>query len=195
MLPPLLLCKLNFMGCFNYIKSLFSGTFHSSSNSDQKPTQKSLESKPTIIPPSYSTLTGNMALPKTYKQAAFKETGGPLVVEEVSLKLPTAGEILVKVEACGVCHSEIFAQYNVWGAGFPVVPGHEIIGKVAALGDGVQGWNVGDRIGGAWHGGHDGSCDKCKRGLYQFCEPFVVNGVTKDGGCKSLPSLPLITIP
>ncbi|KAI0442993.1 alcohol dehydrogenase GroES-like domain-containing protein [Xylaria telfairii] len=123
-----------------------------------------------------------MSLPKTYKQAAFKELGGPLVIETVPLKMPASGEILVKVEACGVCHSEVFAQNNVWGAGFPVVPGHEIIGRVAAVGDAVQGWSVGQRIGGAWHGGHDGSCELCKQGLYQFCQPYVVNGVTKDGG-------------
>lgn len=98
------------------------------------------------------------SLPKTYKQASFKELGGDLVLEEVPLRLPAAGEILVKVEACGVCHSDVFAKYNAWGAGYPMVPGHEIIGKVAALGDGVSGWTVGDRIGGAWHGGHDGTC-------------------------------------
>ncbi|KAK8097497.1 hypothetical protein PG984_016636 [Apiospora sp. TS-2023a] len=123
-----------------------------------------------------------MTLPKTYKQAAFKEQGGPLVVETVPLKLPGPGEILVKVEACGVCHSDVFAQHNAWGAGFPMVPGHEFIGRVAAVGEGVQGWELGQRIGGAWHGGHDGSCDMCKQGLYQFCQPFVVNGVTKEGG-------------
>ena len=127
-----------------------------------------------------------MALPKTYKQAAFKEVGGPLVIEEVALKQPNKGEVLVKVEACGVCHSDIFPQYDIWGAGFPLVPGHEIIGKVVALGEGIQDWKLGDRIGGAWHGGHDGKCDTCKKGFLQFCEPYIVNGINKNGGCEYL---------
>jgi len=125
-----------------------------------------------------------MSLPKTYKQAAFKEFGCPLVVEDVPLQLPSAGEILVKVEACGICHSDTFSRYNAYGAGFPIVPGHEIIGRVAAIGEGVTGWKEGDRVGGGWHGGHDGTCDKCNEGLFQFCEPFVVNGINRNGGCK-----------
>ncbi|KAI1262387.1 alcohol dehydrogenase GroES-like domain-containing protein [Xylariaceae sp. FL1019] len=123
-----------------------------------------------------------MDLPKTIKQAVFKELGGPLVIETVPLQMPSDGEILVRVEACGVCHSDIFGQYNVFGGGFPVVPGHEIIGSVAALGPGVTGWRVDERIGGAWHGGHDGNCARCKSGYPQLCEPLVVNGVTKNGG-------------
>ncbi|KAH9906346.1 alcohol dehydrogenase GroES-like domain-containing protein [Xylariomycetidae sp. FL2044] len=123
-----------------------------------------------------------MALPANVKQAVFKELGGSLVIEEVPLQLPKAGEILVKVEACGVCHSEVLAQYDAWGFGFPVVPGHEIIGRVAALGDGVTGWQIGDRIGGGWHGGHDNTCATCHKKLYQFCQPVIINGISKNGG-------------
>lgn len=125
-----------------------------------------------------------MALPKTYKQAAFKGVGEDLTIEEVELRLPEHGEILVKLEACGVCHSDTFAQYNAFGGGFPMVPGHEFIGRVAALGTGVTGWALGDRIGGAWHAGHDNTCDNCKLGFYQLCTPYVVHGVTKPGGCE-----------
>jgi D-arabinose 1-dehydrogenase-like Zn-dependent alcohol dehydrogenase len=60
------------------------------------------------------------SLPKTYKQAAFKEKGGQLVIEDVELKLPEKGEILIKVEACGVCHSDQFVQHNVYGVGLSV---------------------------------------------------------------------------
>jgi D-arabinose 1-dehydrogenase-like Zn-dependent alcohol dehydrogenase len=123
-----------------------------------------------------------MSQPKMYKRAAFHELGGPLVVSEVPLEEPAAGEILVKVEACGVCHSDIQPQNNLWGAGFPLVPGHEVIGTVAAVGEGVGDWKQGDRIGAAWHGGMCESCDMCKQGLYQFCAPFHVNGVTRNGG-------------
>jgi D-arabinose 1-dehydrogenase-like Zn-dependent alcohol dehydrogenase len=155
---------------------------HSSSNSKETPSDLPIHKK-------YHSGTDytTMSLPKTYKRAAFVEAGQPLKVDTAPLKMPGAGEILVKVEACGVCHSDVFVQYNVWGAGFPMVPGHEIIGRVAALGEGVNGWKNGDRIGGSWHGGHDGTCDTCKQGLPQFCQPFVVNGVTKDGGCKYFP--------
>ncbi|KAK2752090.1 hypothetical protein FQN55_007978 [Onygenales sp. PD_40] len=96
-----------------------------------------------------------MGLPKSFKQAAFKEAGGPLVIEETPLVLPKPGEILVKVEACGVCFSDHVAQQNYMGGGFPLVPGHEIIGRVAAVGDGVSEWALGERIGGGWHGAHD----------------------------------------
>ncbi|KAL8821924.1 MAG: hypothetical protein Q9191_007211 [Dirinaria sp. TL-2023a] len=97
-----------------------------------------------------------MVLPKTFTQAVFKSAGAPLTLESTDLTLPGKGEVLVKVEACGVCHSDVFAQQNMMGGGFPIVPGHEIIGEVAAVGDGVSKWKVGDRIGGGWHGGHDG---------------------------------------
>ncbi len=125
-----------------------------------------------------------MSLPKTYKQAAFHEAGGPLVVSQVPLQQPGQGEILIKVEACGVCHSDVQPQHNAWGAGFPIVPGHEVIGRVAALGEGVSDWKEGERVGAAWHGGMCGACDKCQQGLYQFCAPYIVNGVNKNGGCK-----------
>ncbi|RHZ54876.1 uncharacterized protein CDV56_103671 [Aspergillus thermomutatus] len=123
-----------------------------------------------------------MTIPQVYKQAVFKFAGAPLVIEEAPLTPPSPNEILVKVEACGVCFSDVFAQSNVMGGGFPIVPGHEIIGRVAAVGEHVSGWTVGDRIGGAWHGGHDGTCKACRKGWYQMCDSQVVNGETKNGG-------------
>ncbi|KAI0429014.1 GroES-like protein [Xylaria sp. FL1042] len=123
-----------------------------------------------------------MTLPKTYKQAVFREQGGPLFLEEVDLKHPGAGEILVKVEACGVCYSDMFAQNNILGGGFPLVPGHEIIGRVAEVGEGAAPWKVGDRVGAGWHGGHDGTCYTCKKGWNQMCDNQVINGETKPGG-------------
>ncbi|SPQ22011.1 6f1803e2-0599-4ba2-b017-aabdd8abc3bd [Thermothielavioides terrestris] len=78
-----------------------------------------------------------MSLPKAYKHTVFKAQGESLTLEEVPLRAPTKGEILEKVEACGVCYSDMYAQYNGMGGGFPMVPGHEIIGKVAAIGDGL----------------------------------------------------------
>jgi D-arabinose 1-dehydrogenase-like Zn-dependent alcohol dehydrogenase len=132
--------------------------------------------------PRITNISNTMALPKTYKHAVFKELGKPLVVEDAELKLPGTGEILVKVEACGVCYSDKYAQYNVFGGGFPITPGHEIIGRVAAVGDGVSSWITGDRIGAGWHGGHDGSCVACQKGLLQMCDNPIINGENKEGG-------------
>ncbi|KAM5487807.1 hypothetical protein McanCB56680_000737 [Microsporum canis] len=122
-----------------------------------------------------------MDAPKTFKQAIFKEAGAPLVLEEVPLTPPEKGEVLVKVQACGVCRSDFYVQHNAVGS-LPRVPGHEIIGHVAAVGEGVTQWKVGDRIGGAWHGGHDGTCKPCKKGYFQMCDNALVNGVNKGGG-------------
>ncbi|KAE8151608.1 chaperonin 10-like protein [Aspergillus avenaceus] len=123
-----------------------------------------------------------MPIPQTYKRAVFKSAGAPLVIEDARLTAPGPNEILVKVEACGVCFSDLYAQSNVMGGGFPIVPGHEIVGRVAAIGEHVSDWAVGDRIGGAWHGGHDGTCKACRQGWYQMCDSRVVNGETKNGG-------------
>lgn len=124
-----------------------------------------------------------MPLPKTFKRAVFPAHGQPLSLEEVPLQLPGKGEILIKVEACGICHSDVFAQYNGMGGGFPLCPGHEIIGRGAAIGEEVAGWKIGDRIGAGWHGGHDGTCKACQKGFFQACENAVVTGETVNGGC------------
>ncbi|GAB1321070.1 hypothetical protein MFIFM68171_11280 [Madurella fahalii] len=123
-----------------------------------------------------------MSLPKTYKRAVFQAAGSPLTLEEAPLELPGRNEVLVKVEACGVCYSDTFTQHNSMGGGFPFIPGHEIIGRVAAVGNSVTAWKVGDRIGSGWHGGHDGTCRTCRRGIYHMCDNQVINGVTKPGG-------------
>jgi D-arabinose 1-dehydrogenase-like Zn-dependent alcohol dehydrogenase len=68
-------------------------------------------------------------------------------------------------------------------AQFPRGPGHEVIGKIVAVGPDEKKWKVGDKVGGAWHGGHDGTCKACNRGLYQMCDNGLINGVTMDGGC------------
>ncbi|KAK0614926.1 alcohol dehydrogenase [Bombardia bombarda] len=123
-----------------------------------------------------------MSLPATYKHAVFKEAGKPLVIEETKLTLPAKGEILVKTEACGVCFSDVFAQNNGMGGGFPIVPGHEIIGRVVAVGEGVEAFKNGDRVGAGWHGGHDGTCGPCRKGRLNMCKNQKINGETKDGG-------------
>ncbi|KAL9611866.1 MAG: hypothetical protein Q9167_003520 [Letrouitia subvulpina] len=115
----------------------------------------------------------NMTLPKTFKQAVFKAPGAPLTLEDANLTPPGKGEILVQVQACG---TELMNCLS------PIVPGHEIIGFVGAVGDDSLGWQVGDRVGGAWHGGHDGTCNACKKGYFQMCDNAAVNGETRGGG-------------
>ncbi|TLD13090.1 uncharacterized protein PgNI_02989 [Pyricularia grisea] len=123
-----------------------------------------------------------MTLPSTFKAAVFKAQGEPLTLEDLPMKEPGRGELLVKVEACGVCHSDSFAQNNAFGGGFPLIPGHEIIGRVAAVGPDVSGWEAGQRVGSGWHGGHDGTCKACNKGLHQMCDNKTINGITKNGG-------------
>lgn len=105
-----------------------------------------------------------------------------MVIKDVELKEPTAGQVLVKVLAVGICHSDAGVQAGVFGNSFPIVPGHEIIGNVAAVPESEKRWKVGERVGGPWHGGHDGVCKQCRRGQFQMCQNGAVNGVSKDGG-------------
>jgi len=98
------------------------------------------------------------SLPKTYKAAVFESRGAPLTIREVELKLPEPGQVLVKVIAVGVCHSDSMVQDGSLGNSFPRVPGHEIIGDVAAIPNSELKWKIGDRVGGPWHGGQFIGC-------------------------------------
>ncbi|KAI1334600.1 alcohol dehydrogenase [Xylariaceae sp. FL0016] len=122
------------------------------------------------------------SLPKTYKAAVIEKANAPVTIKDVELKQPGPGQVLVKVIACGVCHTDMFIQSGAMGDVFPRVPGHEIVGDVVAVGDDVDRFSKGDRIGGAWHGGHDSSCRACARGQFQMCDNAVFNGVHMDGG-------------
>ncbi|KAI8955661.1 alcohol dehydrogenase [Xylaria longipes] len=122
------------------------------------------------------------SLPKTYKAAVLVKANEPIVIKELELKKPGPGQILVKVEACGVCHSDLFVAAGAFGDLFPLVPGHEIVGEVVSVGENVTRFSNGDRVGGPWHGGHDNSCRSCARGQYQMCDTEKINGVSFDGG-------------
>jgi D-arabinose 1-dehydrogenase-like Zn-dependent alcohol dehydrogenase len=109
---------------------------------------------------------------------------GPFELVERDIPDPGAGEVRVKVQACGVCHSDSVTKEGLFpNIEYPRVPGHEVIGTVDALGDGVAGWQLGQRIGVGWHGGNCGYCDACRRGDAFACETTtLVTGVTHDGG-------------
>ncbi|KAI0409936.1 alcohol dehydrogenase [Xylaria palmicola] len=122
------------------------------------------------------------SLPKTYKAAVIVKANEPVVIKEFELKQPGPGQILVKVLACGVCHTDLFVAGGAFGDLFPRVPGHEIVGEVASIGENVTKFSKGDRVGGPWHGGHDNNCRACARGQYQICDNEKINGVSFDGG-------------
>ena len=109
---------------------------------------------------------------------------GPLEIVEREILEPGAGQVRIKVEACGICHSDALTKEGVWaGIEYPRVPGHEIAGIIDALGAGVAGWTPGQRVGVGWHGGHCGYCDSCRRGDFVTCQiALQVPGIAYDGG-------------
>ncbi len=109
----------------------------------------------------------------------------PNVLEIVEREIPTAatGWVRIKVEACGVCHSDAMVTGGGFpGLVFPRIPGHEIAGRVDQVGAEVTAWKLGDRVGVGWHGGHCFQCDACRRGLFINCATAKVTGVSHDGG-------------
>jgi D-arabinose 1-dehydrogenase-like Zn-dependent alcohol dehydrogenase len=111
------------------------------------------------------------------------EPGGDFELVERDVPQPGFGEALVRVEACGVCHSDVLAKEGGYpGVTYPVVPGHEIAGVIEALGEGVHGWEVGERVGVGWFGGNCGYCEWCRRGSLIDCENLEIPGITIDGG-------------
>jgi alcohol dehydrogenase/propanol-preferring alcohol dehydrogenase len=96
---------------------------------------------------------------------------------------PTAGQVRIKLEACGVCHGDVVCKLGFWpGITYPRVPGHENIGIIDAVGEGVEQFRVGQRVGSGWHAGHCGKCGACRRGLYMECAKGSINGIFNDGG-------------
>jgi D-arabinose 1-dehydrogenase-like Zn-dependent alcohol dehydrogenase len=111
------------------------------------------------------------------------EAGGPLELRERETPEPAPGEVRVRVQACGVCHSDSYAKEGYFpGVTYPVVPGHEVAGVVDAIGDGVHGWTAGERVGVGWFGGNCGYCEPCRRGDLVDCQNKPIPGVTADGG-------------
>lgn len=109
---------------------------------------------------------------------------GPLEIVEREIPEPGVGQVRIKVEACGICHSDSMTKEGLWpGIQYPRVPGHEIAGVVDAVGAAVAGWKEGQRVGVGWHGGHCGYCDSCRRGDFVTCQVAPqVPGIAYDGG-------------
>jgi D-arabinose 1-dehydrogenase-like Zn-dependent alcohol dehydrogenase len=117
------------------------------------------------------------------KAAQISKPGGDWELVERDIPTPAAGQVRVKVEACGICHSDVLVKEGLWpGLQYPRVPGHEIAGRIDQLGDGVTAWTRGQRVGVGWHGGHDFTCEWCRRGDFAMCVNRKVTGIDFDGG-------------
>jgi alcohol dehydrogenase/propanol-preferring alcohol dehydrogenase len=116
------------------------------------------------------------------KVVQVAKANGPLEVVTRDIPKPGAREVLIKVQACGICHSDSFTVQGLIPIQFPRVPGHEVVGVVEALGSDVPDWKVGMRVGVGWHGGHCGHCDSCRRGDFITCTYGKVPGIAYDGG-------------
>src|SRR5207244_907447 len=108
---------------------------------------------------------------------------GPFEISEREIPEPGAGQVRVKVEACGMCHSDVFVKEGLWpGLQYPRVPGHEVAGRIDAVGANVTAWQQGQRVGVGWHGGHCFVCAQCQRGDFAMCVHRKVTGIDFDGG-------------
>src|SRR5882762_4177111 len=117
------------------------------------------------------------------KVAQIPKSGADFQIVEREIPKPSAGHVLIKVQACGVCHSDMFTKEGAWpGIQYPRVPGHEVAGVIDELGDGVSDWKKGQRVGVGWHGGHDGTCLACRRGDFGNCQNLKIAGISYDGG-------------
>jgi D-arabinose 1-dehydrogenase-like Zn-dependent alcohol dehydrogenase len=117
------------------------------------------------------------------KAAQIPKAGGDFEIVEREIPKPGTGHVLIKVQACGVCHSDVLVKEGSWpGIQYPRVPGHEVAGIVEELGAGVSHWKKGQRVGVGWHGGHDGTCASCRRGDFGNCQNLKVAGISYDGG-------------
>ncbi len=117
------------------------------------------------------------------KAAQISKAGGDFEIVEREIPKPGAGEVRIKVLACGVCHSDMFTKEGAWpGIQYPRVPGHEVAGIIDELGAGVSEWKEGQRAGVGWHGGHDGTCLQCRRGDFGNCRNLKIAGISYDGG-------------
>ena len=113
------------------------------------------------------------------------KVGGPFAIVEREIPEPESGLVRIKVQACGICHSDEVTVHGLFpGIQYPRVPGHEVIGVIEALGANVPSrWTVGERVGVGWNGGYCGYCDSCRRGNFFACQTSTqVTGVTRDGG-------------
>src|SRR5215467_3171875 len=117
------------------------------------------------------------------KAAQISKAGGDFEIVDREVPQPEHGQVRMKVEACGICHSDVIVKEGLFpGIQYPRVPGHEVAGLVDLVGEGVTNWKKGNRVGVGWHGGHDFVCDECRSGDFAMCVNRKVTGIDHDGG-------------
>ena len=124
-----------------------------------------------------------MTVMPTMRVAQVTTAHGPIEIVERPIPNPGPGKVRVKVEACGLCHSDSITKESLFpGMVYPRIPGHEIVGVIDALGEGVANWRVGQRVGVGWAGGHCTVCQPCRRGKFALCDRLEIPGIVYDGG-------------
>ena len=133
---------------------------------------------------------------KTMRVVQVSRAGGALELVERDIPEPQPGWVRIKVDACGICHSDSLIKEGLWpGIQYPRVPGHEVIGVVDGVGEGVKPWKTGQRVGVGWHGGNCGYCDHCRRGEFFACEvALLTTGISFDGGYAEYMVAPAIAL-
>ncbi|MGP0097540.1 MAG: alcohol dehydrogenase [Terriglobales bacterium] len=117
------------------------------------------------------------------KAVQVSKAGGNFELVERNIPDPGRNQVRIKVEACGICHSDTLVKEGLWpGLQYPRVPGHEIAGRIDAVGADVSNWKPGQRVGVGWHGGHCFVCDPCRRGDFINCRNEKITAITHDGG-------------
>ncbi|MFY9950969.1 MAG: alcohol dehydrogenase [Candidatus Sulfotelmatobacter sp.] len=133
------------------------------------------------------------------KAAQVSRPGADFEIVERGIPEPEPGQVRIKVQACGVCHSDVLTKDGLWpGIQYPQVPGHEVAGVIDEVGDGVSEWKKGQRVGVGWHGGQDNTCRECRRGDFRNCRNLKVCGISYDGGYQQYmvaPAEALVSIP
>lgn len=125
------------------------------------------------------------------KAALIEEKGGDFVVKDIDKPSPKENEVLIKVEACGICHSDDFVKQGAFpGIEYPRVPGHEVVGIIQEVGSNVTKWKKDQRVGVGWHGGHCFECDPCRRGDFINCQNAKISGISYDGGYAEFMTAP-----
>jgi D-arabinose 1-dehydrogenase-like Zn-dependent alcohol dehydrogenase len=133
-------------------------------------------------------MANNQARGRAVKVSA---PGSPFELEVRDFPAPARGQVRLRVQACGICHSDSIAKEGLFpGIPYPIVPGHEVIGLIYAIGDDVTTWKLGQRVGVGWYGGHCGTCERCRRGDFVQCQRATVPGLTLDGGYADYMNIP-----
>src|SRR5205809_6805360 len=126
------------------------------------------------------------------KVVQIPKAGADFELVERQIPAPGSGHVRIRVQACGVCHSDMVTKDGLFpGISYPRVPGHEVAGVIDEVGAGVKDWKKGERVGVGWHGGQDGTCPECRRGDFANCANVKICGISYDGGYQEFMIAPI----